>query len=387
MRSLMNTKPRWWVAFSVILAGCSSSAFAFPMIPANVPFITIQATQPLASEPGNNPAEFTLSRLGGTNSVTVTYNIGGTAKNGVDYVAITNSITLAAGETATNIVITPISETNATGYKTVVLTLPRNTRPFAESAFIVGPVSRAVAYIAYNYTNVPPTVSIVAPTNGRSYLSRPNITISANAYDSNGWITAVEFMTNGTEIGTVSNGTPSIFMRESHGFVLPEWPGSHGSRYNFVWTNVAPGNYSLTAVAVDNAGLQTTSGSVDITVTTNLPTPAVRIVSPMNGAEFPDQAPVNIYAAAVETNGLIKTVEFLANSNSLGVVSNYLAAEPVGPFQSRIQWLPYFFQWTNAPVGTNILTTIATDNNGLQATSTPVSITVTTNIFHSHHWR
>ena len=65
---------------------------------------------PLASEPGNNPATFTFSRVGNTNSaLTVSFRIGGTASNGVDYAIITNSISLAAGQTSANVVITPIS--------------------------------------------------------------------------------------------------------------------------------------------------------------------------------------------------------------------------------------------------------------------------------------
>ena len=84
---------------------------------------------------------------------------------------------------------------------------------------------------------------------------------------------------------------------------------------------------------------------------------------------------------------MINTVEFLANGASVGMVTNYLAAEPDSSFHLRMQWLPYFFQWTNAPAGTNTLTAVATDNNGITATSAPVHITVTTNIYHHHGWR
>jgi hypothetical protein len=149
---------------------------------------------------------------------------------------------------------------------------------------------------------------------------------------------------------------------------------------------VPPGAYALTAVATDNAGLQTTSAAVDITVTTNLPVPQVRIINPANGADFPDQAPINLYAAAGETNGVVDTVEFFANGASLGTATNYLAAEPMGQAPSRFgcNGCPFTFQWTNAPVGSNILTAVATDNNGTKATSAPVNINVTTNLYHRH---
>jgi hypothetical protein len=123
---------------------------------------------------------------------------------------------------------------------------------------------------------------------------------------------------------------------------------------------------------------------VDITVTTNLPVPQVRIISPARGADFPDQAPINLFAAAGETNGVVDTVEFFANGNSLGTATNYLAAEPLIPAPSsfRLQWLPFYLRWTNAPVGSNILTAVTSDNNGTKATSAPVHINVTTNLYH-----
>jgi len=353
----------------------------------------VQATDPLASEPGDNPGSFTLSRDGDTNSaLTVTFSLGGTASNGVDYAAIPTSVTLAAGQVSSNLTVTPISEPASTGYKTVILTLPRAHfgRESAAPAFIVGSLNRALVYIVYNYTNVPPGVSLVSPTNGSSFLSRPNIVLAATASDSNGWVTAVQFLANASSLGVVSNYPFGMFpwqplvVRESHGSVMPVPPGKRVNRFQFVWTDVPPGPYTLTAVATDNAGLQSTSAVVDIQVTTNLPVPKVRIINPASGADFPDQAPINLFAAAGETDGVVDTVEFFANGASLGTATNYLAAEPVCQVSFRLHWLPYYLQWTNAPVGSNILTAVATDNNGTTATSAPVHINVTTNLYRYH---
>jgi chitinase len=164
-------------------------------------------------------------------------------------------------------------------------------------------------------------------------------------------------------------------------------PGARLNRFQFVWTNVPPDSYALKAVATDNAGLQTTSATVNITVTTNLPVPYVRIINPVNGAEFPDQAPINLYAAAGETNGVVDAVEFIANGASLGTATNYLAAEPMaaGLTPYRLPWVPFYLHWTNAPVGSNLLTAVVADNNGTKATSAPVTITVTTNLYHPRH--
>jgi hypothetical protein len=358
------------------------------------PFVSVQATDPLASEPGDNPGSFTISREGDTNAaLTVAFSLGGTASNGVDYAAIPTNITLAAGQLSSNLTVTPISEPTSSGYKTVVLKLPHPSFSRGPDApdFVVGSLDRALIYIVYNYTNVPPEVSLVSPTNGSSFLSRPNIFLAATASDSNGWVTSVEFLANGASVGVVSNNPFGAFplqplvLRESHGSVAPMPPGGRVNRFQFVWTNVTPGPYTLTAVAMDNAELQTTSAPVDIEVTTNLPVPQVRIIYPVAGADFPDQAPINLYAAAGETNGVVDTVEFFSNGASLGTATNYLAAEPTGPFLWRRQWLPYYLQWTNAPVGSNILTAVATDNNGSKVISAPVNINVTTNVYHRHH--
>jgi hypothetical protein len=382
---------REW-ALAGALAGGIFLAGAAAMAEKSSPsFVSAQSTDPLASEPGNNPGSFTISRSGGTNAaLTVAISLGGTATNGVDYATFPTSVTLAAGQFSSNLAVTPISEPKSTGYKTVILTLARPSsggKP-AAPAYIVGSLNRALVYIVYNYTNVPPSVSLTSPTNDASFLSKPNIVLAATASDSNGWVTSVRFYANGDSLGVVSNypfgafPLQSLVMSESKGSVLPMLPGSKVSRFQFVWTNVPPGAYSLTALASDNAGLQTTSTTVKITVTTNLPVPQVRIINPVNGATFPEQAPINLYAAAGETNGVVDTVEFFSNGKALGTRTNYLATEPVDQAPCRMQWLPYNLQWTNAPVGTNLLTAVATDNNGSKATSAPVSITVTTNIYH-----
>ncbi|HZM06729.1 MAG TPA: Ig-like domain-containing protein, partial [Candidatus Saccharimonadales bacterium] len=292
---------------AVLAAGLGIDGVAAPHRPF-FPIITVQATAPLASEPGNNPAVFTVSRAGDTNAaVTISYQLRGTAGNGVDYAATPTSVTLAAGQTSAAIVITPVEEPSAKRYKTVILSLPWSFD------FRIGSLDRAVAYIAYNYTNVPPTIKWATPTNGSSFLSLPNIELVASAFDSNGWVASVEFFANATSVGVVNDNR------------FESWPAyRHSDRYQFVWTNVPPGSYALTATATDNAGLQTTTPPATITVSTNLPVPEVRMVNPVDGAEFSDRPRLNLYAAAGEVGGVVDTVELFANGDSLGVATNYL---------------------------------------------------------------
>jgi len=399
-------------AAGIFLAN-TAAAQRFP----HVPFVSVQAADPLSSEPGDNPGMFTVSREGETNAaLTIPFTLTGTASNGVDYVSIPTTVTLVAGQYSSNIIVTPIEEPAAAGYKTVKLTLGREHVERGQSPpYIVGALNHALVYIVYKYTNVPPAVTLVCPTNGSSFLSQPNILLAATASDSNGWVTSVQFLANGSSVGTVSNSPFDDFrlqplvLRESHGSVMPILPGYRLNRFQFVWTSVLPGDYRLQAVATDNAGLASTSAVVEITVTTNLPAPQVRIIYPANGAKFLDETPIHILAEAGEMNGVVDTVEFFANGAGLGTDTNYLVAEPLEaaqplgysgpPFRPisgppfppspappfRPIGLPFNFTWANAPVGSNVLTAVATDNNGTSVTSAPVTIDVTTNMYRRHH--
>jgi hypothetical protein len=352
------------------------------------PGVMVWASQPLAYEPGNHAGVFTLSRGDNTNSaLTLTCAFSGTATNGVDYATVPTSVTFAAGQSESNITITPVAEPAATGYKTVELSVAEGGR---SSYWSWGGFNTAVVYIAYNYTNVAPTVSIVCPTNEAAFPSRPNIVLSAKAGDTNGWVRSVEFFSGATSLGAVSNqpfgfGPFTPPPRRGQTGLPPILSAPQNSPFTTVWTNVPPGAYLLTAVATDNTGLQTTSAPVNITVTTNLPVPEVRIAAPSNGSTFPSNSPITLVAAAGEQGDGIASVEFLANGASLGTVPASPALLQPAPMYrttgTNIRWQPFIFLWTNAPVGSNSVTALATDNNGTQVTSAPVTINVKTNSY------
>ncbi len=98
--------------------------------------------------------------------------------------------------------------------------------------------------------NLPPSVSLTAPTAGSSHPAGSNITVSANASDSDGAIASVQFFRGTTSLGTDTSAP-----------------------YSVTWSNAAAGNYSLKAVATDDDGATTTSSAITVTVTsTNPPT-------------------------------------------------------------------------------------------------------------------
>lgn len=97
---------------------------------------------------GPKSALFTVHRFGSADSaLTVTYNIGGTASNGVDDFALPGSVDIPAGYSRALIPIVPIDHGTNSGPKTVILSLTTN----AVSNYLVGIPPRAEVLILENW--------------------------------------------------------------------------------------------------------------------------------------------------------------------------------------------------------------------------------------------
>jgi hypothetical protein len=97
---------------------------------------------------GPKTATFTVRRFGDTNSdLTVPYDIGGTASNGVDYVALPGSVTIPAGERRALITIVPIDDGPPDVNKTVILTLLPDMQMNPLPGYVLGFPRRAAAII------------------------------------------------------------------------------------------------------------------------------------------------------------------------------------------------------------------------------------------------
>jgi hypothetical protein len=186
--------------------------------------------------------------------------------------------------------------------------------------------------------NEDPIVALTAPANGATFTAPANITVTANASDSDGTVSRVDFFHGATLIGSDTS-----------------------SPYSVSWSNVAAGTYSLTARATDNDGATTTSAARTITVNAaaNQP-PAVALTAPANGATFTAPATITVSANATDTDGTVARVDFFRGITLIGSDTSS----------------PYSVSWTNVPAGTYSLTAIATDNNGATTTSAARTITV-----------
>jgi hypothetical protein len=109
-----------------------------------LPAVTVTAPDPTAAEWGADPGQFTIARNGGVSApLSVVISIGGSAANGTDYLpAIASPIVIAAGNTSTNIIITPVDEGAAEDDETVTLTIQ------PDAAYTIGAGTNATITIA-----------------------------------------------------------------------------------------------------------------------------------------------------------------------------------------------------------------------------------------------
>ena len=185
-----------------------------------------------------------------------------------------------------------------------------------------------------------PTVSMTAPTNGNLYLAPATFAVKANASAPGVGVNRVEFYANGNLIGTDTT-----------------------SPYQFDWTGVPAGSYSITAKAVDNNGAETTSAARTVTVSGTNAAPTVSLTAPADNARYlsPSSITLSANAAGPELNDLLQKVEFFVNGALAGTVTS----------------APWSFSWPSPALGTYTLTAVATDSQGAQSTSAARNVVVT----------
>ncbi len=97
-------------------------------------------------------------------------------------------------------------------------------------------VVSAIFFGAANAANQPPTAALTGPTDGSTYTVPATIGLTATASDPDAGDTIdhVAFFANGTSLGTSTTPVAGV--------------------YNFTWTSVPAGSYTLTAQSFDNHG-------------------------------------------------------------------------------------------------------------------------------------
>ncbi|MDJ1480078.1 Ig-like domain-containing protein, partial [Cytophagaceae bacterium YF14B1] len=183
-----------------------------------------------------------------------------------------------------------------------------------------------------------PLVSLTNPVANASYPTGSSINLTATATDADGSIAKVEFYVGTTKVGEKTS-----------------------SPYSFSWNATTAGTYALTAKATDNKGGVTTSSAVNVTITSPNQAPTIAISSPANNTSFTSGNAITITANAADTDGKVGKVEFFAGTSKIGETTT----------------APYTINWTPSATGTYALTAKATDDKTGVATSTIVSVSVT----------
>jgi plastocyanin len=182
-----------------------------------------------------------------------------------------------------------------------------------------------------------PLVSITSPANGATFNAGDTISISAEASEPEGTIVRVEFLADGSSIGT----------SEAPPFAIS--------------TTLPPGEHTLTAIATDDSGASATSVPVTILVNAiaNNNPPTVSIAYPDDNSAYQFPATITMEATAQDSDGTIVKVEFFDGLGSIGVVTN----------------APYAMTF-NLAATRHVITAVATDNLGATATSPIVHLNV-----------
>ena len=189
-----------------------------------------------------------------------------------------------------------------------------------------------------NCLNLAPVAVITSPAANATFTASSNITIKADATDSDGSVSMVEFYNGSVKLGSTS--------------VAP---------YSFTWNNVAAGNYYLTVIATDNLNAKTTSFSTYISVKNRYnKRPYVQILNPVKGKSYESLSSIPIEALVSDSDDVVTKVEFFNGSDKLVELTS----------------APYLYTWKDVPSGNYSITAIATDNSNDTIASAPVEFEV-----------
>ncbi|MEO6035241.1 MAG: Ig-like domain-containing protein, partial [Verrucomicrobiota bacterium] len=183
--------------------------------------------------------------------------------------------------------------------------------------------------------NVFPTVTVTRPANGARFRSGSTVVVRADPKDTDGFIAQLDFFLNSSLAGSLANAPYEIALSE-----------------------LAPGTYSLTARATDDAGA--TSGSSAVTFAL-LDPPGITITQPAENQRF-----------VLGTNLLITTALDAPGLDATRVQIFEELANGAFAISPALTNAPYHFLWTPTAAGTHTLFAVVTDELG----GTNVSMTM-----------
>ncbi|MGH8714143.1 MAG: Ig-like domain-containing protein, partial [Casimicrobiaceae bacterium] len=186
-----------------------------------------------------------------------------------------------------------------------------------------------------------PQVALTSPDSGQTFNGASTISLAATATSSDRSIQRIEFVAGNDVVATA--------------FTPP---------YAASWVGPPPGNYAIVARAFDDLGVAAASPAAYVWVTAGPRPPAVVMTAPTPGSMVPANSPLPLAATAVAPDGGIGRIDFYAGTKLLGSSAT----------------APYGVSWTTPGAGAASLTAKAYDLQGHSASSTPVGVTVSSNL-------
>ncbi|OLY92553.1 Ig-like domain-containing protein [Cnuella takakiae] len=211
--------------------------------------------------------------------------------------------------------------------------LAPGTYNISAKAYDVKGYSTSTNAVVCTVVDSSPSIVLTSPIASNTYAAPASIRVTANASDADG-IKLVEFYR-----GTTLMATDSI------------------APFEFNWSGVAGGTYTISAKAIDVKGYTSISNAETIVVAGDKP--VVTLTSPVANSTFTAPGTVLLTASASDADGIAK-VEFYRGSTLIVI-------EKIAPFS---------WKWTNVPAGIYVITAKAYDNKGNVSTSTATTITV-----------
>jgi len=203
-----------------------------PATPPGPDAVTIAATQANADSSGSNPGTITVTRTGDlSSSLSVSYSIGGSAVNGVDYQSLPGAITIPAYTTSAAITVAPTPNLAPASTCTVALALSAGNGYTVGST---GPATVTITKLAPSLfvSNIRPTSTAAGSTGSgvaTILLSADGSLASVSVSFSN--LTSDEVVAHLAIGGDTNNGT-YVFNLPNGQFTSVPWTPSPAGTYS-----------------------------------------------------------------------------------------------------------------------------------------------------------
>lgn len=287
-----------------------------------------------------------VMRVRSINETTPTFSIGGkiidTSNNGFPSEGIVTLTLTGAQNRTTNLTLSNTYSFGALGSGTYTVTPSKPGFKFEPESLTFNTLSANQVADFTVVANDTPSASVTSPTSGASFAAPASITITANAADTDGTVSEVQFYANTQAGTTVIIGTDTT------------------APYSVTWKNVAGGHYVLGAIAKDNQGATGETGEpVAIYVSSIVPA-TVTMISPFNEASYKTSEYFAVSASVTSGGTDIDYMDFFAGTTHIG----------------RDTTAPYSIQWRSTTAGIFSLTAKAIDLGNAVGTSSPVTVTI-----------